>query len=68
MTESAATDDLLALLGSIDNGLRNGSSMTNANLAFQLLCERLGVDRGALSFDNHAVHDVARRMWQPKEG
>jgi hypothetical protein len=55
--------DLLALLGSIDNGLRNGSSMTNANLAFLLLCERLGVDPEALAFDNHAVHDVARKMW-----
>lgn len=42
---------LETLLASVDNTLRGGSHMTNANLAFLLLCDRLGVDREALSFD-----------------
>jgi len=40
------------LLSAIDNALRNGSYMTKANLAFDLLCEELGADRGDLpAFD-----------------
>ncbi len=42
---------LETLLASIDNALRNGSDMNNANLAFLLLCDRLGVDRDALVHD-----------------
>lgn len=42
---------LEALLASVDNALRNGSDMNNANLAFEVLCDRLGVDREALVFD-----------------
>ena len=44
--------DLLTMLGTIDNGLRNGSWMTNANLGFQLLCQRLHVDRDKLRFED----------------
>jgi hypothetical protein len=39
------------LLAAVDSALRNGSYMTGANLAFGLLCERLGVDRDGLAFD-----------------
>jgi hypothetical protein len=42
---------LTTLLAAVDNALRNGSYMTGANLAFGLLCERLGVDRDGLQFD-----------------
>lgn len=38
----------LLLLSAIDNALRNGSYMTNANLAFLYLCDQLGVDRDRL--------------------
>jgi hypothetical protein len=44
-------DDLKPLLGSIDNALRNGSYMTNANLAFAVLCDRLSVFRDGLAFE-----------------
>lgn len=44
----APTEVLLAAIG---NALRNGSYMTGANLAFVMLCERLGVDDDALVFD-----------------
>lgn len=40
-----------AVLAAIDNALLHGSYMTGANLAFDLLCERLGVEREALVFD-----------------
>lgn len=33
------------LLSAVDNALTTGSHMTNANLAFEYLCERLGIDR-----------------------
>lgn len=46
-----ADTPLVTLLASVDNALRNGSDMSNANLAFELLCDRLGVDRDALVFD-----------------
>lgn len=36
------------LLSAIDNALRNGSYMTGANLAFDYLCEQLGVDQDHL--------------------
>jgi hypothetical protein len=40
------------LLSAIDNALRNGSYMTNANLAFMYLCDQLGVNRDQLpAFD-----------------
>lgn len=42
---------LESLLASVDNALTTGSRMNNANLAFLLLCDRLGVDRDALVFD-----------------
>jgi hypothetical protein len=44
-------DALPLLLGAIDNALCNGSYMTGANLAFDMLCDRLDVDRDALVFD-----------------
>jgi hypothetical protein len=42
---------LPALLAAVDNALRNGSYMNNANLAFEYLCDHLGVDRDSLIFD-----------------
>lgn len=42
---------LTTLLASVDNALTTGSDMNNANLAFLLLCERLGVDRDELVHD-----------------
>lgn len=36
------------LLAAIDHALRTGSQMTGANLAFDMLCEQLGVDRDRL--------------------
>jgi len=36
------------LLSAIDNALRNGSYMTGANLAFEYLCDELGVERDEL--------------------
>lgn len=41
---------LALLLAAIDNAVRNGSYMTGANLALDLLCDRLGVDRDRLKF------------------
>jgi hypothetical protein len=41
----------LVLLAAVDNALRNGSYMTGANLAFDMLCKDLGVDRDTLTFD-----------------
>jgi len=50
------------LLAAIDNALRNGSYMTGANLAFEMLCDELGVDRDELpAFDprwNRKAGDV----------
>ncbi len=45
------TPDLLDELAAIDNALRNGSYMTNANIGMDRLCARFGIDRDALSFD-----------------
>lgn len=42
---------LEALLASIDNALRTGSYMSNANLALEYLCLRMAVDREELAFD-----------------
>lgn len=42
---------LEVLLAAVDNCLRTGSWMTGGNLAFALLCDRLGVDRDRLTFD-----------------
>jgi hypothetical protein len=42
---------LATLPAPVDNALTTGSDMSNANLAFELLCERLGVDRDALVHD-----------------
>lgn len=42
------TDRLPILLAAIDNALRNGSYMTGANLAFEYLCDDLGVNRDSL--------------------
>jgi hypothetical protein len=50
LTDLADTP-LETLLASVDNALTTGSDMNNANLAFLLLCDRLGVDRDALVFD-----------------
>lgn len=41
--------DFRTLLAPIDNALRNGSYMTKANLALELLCEQVGVDRDGLA-------------------
>lgn len=57
--ERLADQDVLDMLGSIDNALRNGSYMTNANLAMNLLCERLGVDRDKLVFVLGRVGEIA---------
>lgn len=43
-----AADRTPVLLAAIDNALRNGSYMTGANLAFEYLCDDLGIDREAL--------------------
>ena len=43
-------EDLPVLLAAVDNALRNGSYMTGANVAFNRLCDRLGVDRDGLVF------------------
>lgn len=43
--------ELRTLLAAIDNALRNGSYMTGANLALDILCERLDVERDDLEFD-----------------
>lgn len=41
----------------VDNALRNGSYMTGANYAFNLLCDpHLGVDRDALEFRPDWIH------------
>ncbi|MFI2663359.1 hypothetical protein [Micromonospora carbonacea] len=47
---AAGRADLLPMLAAVDNALRNGSHMTGGNLAFELLCDRLGVDRDRLVF------------------
>lgn len=39
------------LLASIDNALTTGSHMTGANLAFDMLCEELDINRERLRFD-----------------
>lgn len=39
---------LRTLLGIVDNALRNGSDMNKANLAFEHLCDELGVTRDEL--------------------
>lgn len=56
----APQDDLAPLLAAIDNALRNGSYMTGANLAFALLCDRLGVDRDRLEFRPDWRRDAER--------
>lgn len=53
------SESIPLLLGSIDNALRTGGSMTTANLAFALLCDELGVDRRRLVFDVLAVNKLA---------
>lgn len=45
-----ADDALPAILAAIDNALRNGSYMTGGNLALDMLCDRLNVDRDRLVF------------------
>ncbi|MGI5247587.1 hypothetical protein [Dactylosporangium sp. CA-139066] len=60
--ERLADQDVLDMLGSIDNALRNGSHMTNANLAFLLLCERLGVDRDRLVFNPQRIGEIAAEV------
>jgi hypothetical protein len=54
--------DVVDLLASIDNALRNGSNMNNANLAFDLLCERLGVDRDQLLFTPARIGEIAAEV------
>lgn len=49
--EAAPIPPVRTLLAAIDWALRTGSNMTNANLAMDLLCERLGVDRDRLKVD-----------------
>lgn len=55
----ADTDPLPVLLASINNALTTGSYMTNANLAFELLCDYLTVDRNALTFDPKAAARIS---------
>ncbi|WP_328344645.1 hypothetical protein [Micromonospora sp. NBC_00421] len=58
-----ADDALPAILAAIDNALRNGSHMTGGNLALDLLCDRLNVDRDRLVFRPDwaaTVRDVER--------
>jgi hypothetical protein len=43
-----ADDRTRILLSAIDNALRNGSYMTGANVAFNYLCDELGVERDSL--------------------
>ncbi|MEU3452269.1 hypothetical protein ABZ671_01300 [Micromonospora sp. NPDC006766] len=59
----AADGDLPLILAAVDNALRNGSHMTGGNLAFDMLCDRLGVDRDQLVFRPDwaaTVPDVSR--------
>jgi hypothetical protein len=42
---------LAALLAAVDNALSHGSYVNNGNLAFEYLCDHLGVDRESLIFD-----------------
>jgi len=60
--ERLTDQDVVDMLGSIDNALRNGSSMNNANLAFDLLCERLGVDRDRLLFTPARIGEIAAEV------
>jgi hypothetical protein len=60
--ERLTDQDVLDMLGSIDNALRNGSNMNNANLAFELLCERLGVDRDRLLFIPSRIGKIAAEV------
>jgi hypothetical protein len=57
--ERLADQDVVDMLASVDNALRNGSAMNNANLAFELLCERLGVDRDRLVFEPSRIGEIA---------
>lgn len=60
--ERLADQDVVDMLGSIDNALRNGSYMNNANLAFELLCDRLGVDRDKLTFTPGRIGEIAAEV------
>jgi len=59
---------LPALLAAVDNALRNGSYMTNANLAFEYLCDHLGVDRNSLIFDRQWSLHPLESAQRPAEG
>lgn len=41
-------DRVRTLIAAIDNALRNGSYVSGANLALDMLCDELGIDRDAL--------------------
>jgi hypothetical protein len=56
--------DLLPMLAAVDNALRNGSHITGANLAFDMLCDRLGVDRDGLVFRPEWAATVRREAQQ----
>ncbi len=58
------TDRMRILLSAIDNALLNGSYMTNANVAFEFLCDELGVERDNLPpFDPRwAVAELERAV------
>jgi transcriptional regulator with XRE-family HTH domain len=61
------------LLSAIDNALRNGSYMTGANLAFEMLCDELGVVRDELpTFDprwaQHRKDRDAEAVGRPDSG
>jgi hypothetical protein len=64
--ERLTDQDVLDMLGSIDNALRNGSNMNNANLAFELLCERLGVNRETLVFAPDRIGQIEDPAWRPR--
>lgn len=69
-TAEARTDEMVRRFGvsdpmgeelaAIDHALTTGANMTNANLALDLLCERLGVDRESLVYDPQWS---SRRPW-----
>ena len=56
---AGVSDEAVEALYWIDNALRNGTKMTRANLAFEVLCNQLGVDPESLT-SSDAVLDRLR--------
>lgn len=61
-TPAVDRDVLTAALGWVDNALRNGSAMTRANLAFEVLCRQLGVDRDSLNTSDAAMDSLRSEL------